>query len=268
MLENKQLIIGAASLIAAATGGGAIGYLVAKKQLTAQYEELASLEIAQAREFFAAQYKTDKYDQPSKVTENLDIPVETVAEAKSAMSSYQGQKVNIVTPETDISKPSVLGAVEEEVEEPEDAPTVVVNNVFVNGEPLDPEDFDMEVELEYRKNNVTYVVTEDEYTSNDEHYETTTLTYFESDRILIDDDEKPIDDVEQTVGVENLKRFGHGAGDVDIVFIANDARQMMYEVLRSYGSYREEVMGLEPEDHLKHSDDYHMRRRRREMFDE
>lgn len=259
-MENKHLIIGAVSLVAAASSGGAIGYLVAKKQLRTQYEDLASREIAEAREFFAAQYKTDEYSSPSKAAEKLNV--DEPSDAEIAMAEYQGQKVNVVSSKNSTAKVQVIMDDKEE----DEVEVVVENNIFVNGEPLDPDAFDIEAELEHRQSNVCYVLSLDEYSLNEENYETTTLTYFANSDTLIDEDEKPIDDVEETIGRSNLNRFGHGSGDVDIVFVANEARHMAYEILRSEGSYEEEVLGLTP-DHLEHSDD-RMRRRHHGWSDE
>lgn len=268
MNRNQLIVTSAVSLIASASAGGAIGYVIAQKKLKAQYEDLANAEIAEAREFLAAQYKTDeKYESPSKLTKDLkrevkDADDELDEATENLMATYGGQKVNVVTPKTDITKP----------QKPEEEEEVVVektNNIFVNGEPFDPDEntFDLEAEVELRKSMVCYVVSEDEYTSNDEHYDQTTMTYFVYGDTLIDEDEKVIDDVEQTVGRENLSRFGHGSGDPDVVFVVNEARHMAYEILRSEGSYDEEVLGLTP-DSLEHSfEDRRPRRRQRELFD-
>lgn len=261
---RKDTLIAFGSLFVAASAGGAIGYLVAKKQLKTQYEDLATFEIAQAREWFAAQYKTDpKYASPSTMVEDLGLETETETETEydETVSEYQGQKVNVVTPDTNLAKPEIVVEKPQVVEQ-----EIIQNNIFVNGQPLNPDEFDMDAELEYRKTNVCYVLSEDEYVTNDEDFEQTTLTYFVHDNVLIDEDEKIIDDVDETVGLVNLERFGHGTDDADTVFIANEARQMAYEVARSEQRYEEDYLGFTP-DRLEHSDDQRMRRRHKEWTD-
>ena len=70
-----------------------------------------------------------------------------------------------------------------------------------------------------------------------------------------------IDDINGTVGQDNMKRFGHGCDDPNVVFIRNEKLATDFEVLRHNGSYAEEVLGLvETDDHVEHSA---MSRRRR-----
>lgn len=65
-----------------------------------------------------------------------------------------------------------------------------------------------------------------------DNYEKVTLKYFPRTRILIDDDEDPIEDVANYVGWRNLNHFGDESGDADVVFIRNRRLMTDYEVVK------------------------------------
>lgn len=70
------------------------------------------------------------------------------------------------------------------------------------------------------------------------------LTYFEEDDILVDEDERPIDNWIEATGPLT---FGHGSGDPNIVFIRNRKLGAEYEITRFPYSYQEGVLGVSPE---------------------
>lgn len=88
------------------------------------------------------------------------------------------------------------------------------------------------------------------YDEEGEHYEKITLTYYMRDRVLLDDDEDPIDDVPRTVGWRNLSQFGGESGDPNVVFVRNRHMMTDFEVVKEddqtlplhvkYGMPREE----------------------------
>lgn len=104
------------------------------------------------------------------------------------------------------------------------------------------------------------------YDEEGEDYAKITLTYFPRHRMLLDDEEDPIDDVANYVGWGNLKRFGDESNDADVVFIRNHRLQTDFEVVRDeendlplhvkYGMPKEEfnvgraagVIKIRPED--------------------
>jgi len=97
-----------------------------------------------------------------------------------------------------------------------------------------------------------------------EHYEKITVKYYERDRIVLDDDDDPMD-VANTLGWRNLNQFGGVSEDPDVVFIRNRRMNTDFEVVREegelplhvkYGMGREEfnvnkaagIIRLRPED--------------------
>jgi hypothetical protein len=119
-------------------------------------------------------------------------------------------------------------------------------------------------ELANRDVNQPYIIHEDEWVGGDKAYNQTQYTYWAGDDVLTDTDNTPIAHPNQVVGRENL-RFGHGAGDPNIVFVRNDRLELDIEIDREPGSFEEEVLGkTRPiEDGLEHSDQKHPARKRK-----
>lgn len=67
-------------------------------------------------------------------------------------------------------------------------------------------------------------------------YEITTLYWYE-DEVLSDELGNPIEDIDETVGLENIKMFGDSS--IDYIYVRNDARMTDYEVLRDIGTFWE-----------------------------
>lgn len=78
-----------------------------------------------------------------------------------------------------------------------------------------------------------YTISPSEFGENG--YETVTLYYYESDDILADDDDNPIEDVDGLVGKESLSTFGEYEDDA--VFVRNDKTQIDYEILMCARSF-------------------------------
>ena len=69
-------------------------------------------------------------------------------------------------------------------------------------------------------------------------YETFSLTYYK-DKVLTDEYDEIIDDVDDIVGLESLTRFGEY--EEDSVFVRNDERKCDYEILYDPREYRDVV---------------------------
>lgn len=80
-----------------------------------------------------------------------------------------------------------------------------------------------------------FIISKGKYAWDEEEgddYSKITLTYFPRERLLIDDDEEPVEDVANTVGWRNLTRFGEESDDPDVVFIRNRRLETDFEVVR------------------------------------
>jgi hypothetical protein len=265
---NRENVIIVGISVFSTTVGVIAGSIITKRRLMKKLDEQLEQEIAETRVHLATIYKKDI--SPAEAVELL-VPVEdrpkpeTFIAAQAASRAYQGERVNVVTSSEDLIKPVEKEAPENFLET-NTKDGAISRNIFVDSVPLTDEDFDMEEERLARRNGVPYIVTREEYDENKEQYEQISLTYFAHDDVLLDEDEKSIDNIEQFVGKHNLQRFGHGSGDAKIVYIRNELKEMDYEVLRSDGSYAEEVLGLTSDDsHLEHSS---MSRRGRRYLEE
>ena len=80
-----------------------------------------------------------------------------------------------------------------------------------------------------------YVIPPEEFGEKaDDGYEAVTLTYH-SDGVLVDENDRPIDDVENTIGEDSLNHFGEY--EDDSVFVRDDWRKVDYEILRDIRPY-------------------------------
>jgi len=248
-VDPKWLMIG---LGIGLVSGGVLGYGIANKRLRVKYEQIAEEEIDEMREHFrrrliAKEEKPDLSTEASKIVERegYDGPATPVVEEE--------EDEGVPPEEEEVYEDPVLA--EETVEEVE---TTQVENVFDKDEPQDG-GWDYEAEIARRRPEFPYIIHVDERRVN-EGYTYTELTYFEGDGVLVDNDDKPIDDIDKVVGTANLEKFGHGSGDKDTIFVRNDALELEVEITREKGTYSEVVHGI------KHSAD--PPRRRRARFDD
>jgi len=248
-VDPKWLMIG---LGIGLVSGGVLGYGIANKRLRVKYEQIAEEEIDEMREHFrrrliAKEEKPDLSTEASKIVERegYDGPATPVVEEE--------EDGTVPPEEEEVYEDPVLA--EETVEEVE---TTQVENVFDKDEPQDG-GWDYEAEIARRRPEFPYIIHVDERRVN-EGYTYTELTYFEGDGVLVDNDDKPIDDIDKVVGTANLEKFGHGSGDKDTIFVRNDALELEVEITREKGTYSEVVHGI------KHSAD--PPRRRRARFDD
>lgn len=98
-------------------------------------------------------------------------------------------------------------------------------------------------ELEARDPSEPYVIHQDEFNEGEMGYATVVYTYYAIDDVLCDLDNKPLPHADVIVGQDNLK-WGHGADDIDVVFVRNDHLEIDMEICRIYKSFEEEVLGL------------------------
>jgi hypothetical protein len=96
--------------------------------------------------------------------------------------------------------------------------------------------------------------------NNDDEQEQTSLTYFAGDDVLVDERDQVMRDIDATVGLENLQKFGHGSNDPLVVYVRNPRLEVDYEISKSDGTFATEVHGFQ-DDELRHMQ--HRPRRRR-----
>lgn len=223
---NDNMIKGLAFLGGAAVGAG-VSYYVTRRVLEKKFEDELVAEMEKAKEHYEK--------RQAAVIINSDKPFDTPAEAAQALLDYQP------TPDP---RPRVEDVVKE-IKESQ-------RNVFEDQPEPDEydqgndsawaiPDFVLEDEIAKRTPLLPYVITDEEFAEGFPRHEQFSLTYYEGDKVLVDSDDDPVDDIEGSVGRENLLRFGHGSNDSRIVYVRNEKRHADYEVVQHDGTFAEVI---------------------------
>jgi hypothetical protein len=80
-----------------------------------------------------------------------------------------------------------------------------------------------------------FVISKAKYAWDEEEgdeYDKVTYTYYPSHRVVLDEDEEVVDEVDYVLGWRNLRRFGDESDDPDVVFIRNQKMLTDFEVVR------------------------------------
>lgn len=229
---GRQLVFFTAG---ATISGFVAGYFLSKKRFQLKYEKLAREEIELMREHYRKREATKDDPKPS-----LGDVVKAHGYASTEVPDSDSPLVA-----TDEVPTNIREAAEAEAE---------IQNVF------EEHVWDLEKEMTTRTHTSPYVIHKDEFDQGNfgdgEQHEQAQLTYFQEDDVLANAADQIVDKVDETIGLENLDRFGHGSGDPNVVFIRNHRLEVDFEVCRSLGSYASEVHGVpeeDPEDALRHS---------------
>lgn len=277
VVKSNPLVLAAVGVAGLAVGLGG-GYLAAKRVLSKHYEAIAEQEIAEAKEFYAGLHKVGL--DGTAITPQ-DVLVERHgSEAMEALRGYRGQGEEPAESEDletalDEQDEAQIRRLEEKARQAHEeyqanasAPVVEVTEEVTTLNVFTDPTFDLNEELKYRTEDKPYIITHDEYFAAERDYDTSTLTYFEDDDTVVDEQDKPLEDVDAIIGEDHLVRFGSGSKDRNIVYIRNDRLETDYEVVKAKGSYLEAVLGMGDDDtnSLRHSAD--MRRAFRSGADE
>lgn len=186
--------------------GFVVGSKVLEKRLEASFDERLAEETKDMRE--AYQNLKQPYASPEEAVRDLILP--KVAEGIQQNGKTQYHKVPIAQVEV--------------VEDEHGVKAVpVVQNVFETAGPR--------------------LITQDEFMANEPDHQQATLTYYEGSDQLCGEADEPIDNEEIVVGLQYKTRFGWNSSDDNTVHIRNDALHMDFEVVKSEGSYEQEVLG-------------------------
>jgi hypothetical protein len=123
-------------------------------------------------------------------------------------------------------------------------------NIVINVFPDENDDWDYDEEVKHRTPDHPYIIHRDEYFSNEMDYRQSTLTFYEGDEILCDEQDTPVYNPEKVVG--NII-FGHGSQDISICYVRNESLEAEYEILVDHGYYQQEVLGAEVGKDIRHS---------------
>lgn len=198
-------------LAAGLTIGGVIGWLTTKKH----YETLANAEVDEMRDYYR-ESMTDISRDPEK-TVKVEISHSKGNYKPDLMDFYKNRIVENQRTETEEEEAELEQEEQEElIGEPEEdlRPFIIAPEEFIK---LNSSDF-----------------------GNDK----ATVTYFEEDGKLMDEDEELLD-LGVIGGTSLLGNFGEY--DDDVMYVRNNGRGIDYEVLLNHSSYKE-YMGLPDEE--------------------
>lgn len=179
--------------------GGAIGSLITWKFLKTKYEMIAQEEIDSVKETYSKR-SIQKYEAPQNSNEDEETPKETErVKEKPDIMEYAARLSSQGYTTYSGTKDAVT-----KLKRAADGPRVV-----------SPDEF-----------------------GDDEEYSKITLYYY-ADGILCDDEDQPVDNIDDIVGEDFADHFGEY--EDDSVFICNDSRRCYYEILKSLKTYREVI---------------------------
>jgi hypothetical protein len=209
--KSVGLILGGA-LVGVAVGFY-FGHKWNREKIKAEAYKQSEAEINEMREFY--QQKTLVIPQKPSV--------EDVIEEKGYSPATEERSLKPPVPITIFSPPNLRESVEIKDED-----EIV---------------WDYPKELSARTVDEPYVIHLEEFQGNESGYSQVTYTYYNKDDVLVGEDERPLPHADLVVGQDNLK-WGHGSGNIDVVFVRNDKLQLEMEIDRVPTSYEEEVLGL------------------------
>lgn len=213
---------------------GTVGYILAKKRIQAKYEAVLEEERIEMKAYYERHYKKGDFETPASAAERFGAKV-----AENAMRDYRGQGAKTAEAEK-----TEVEIVEQEIVADETA----VKNIFTENESTVEWDQEQEESKRAANPDEPFIITEDEFGTNEDDYDQITLTYYAEDDVLVDEHEKPIEEIDKIVGEGNLLRFGHGSRDNNIVYIRNNHLSYDFEVIKREASYAKEVLGFQHTD--------------------
>lgn len=183
--------------------GAAAGSLVTWKFVEKKYKQIAQEEIDSVKETYAKMRKDD-----------LEAKQADLEAAKAKLHPAEPEKVE--TPEIQ----------PEEVKKYEDV--IVKHNYTSYSNNINEKGGDVMTDR-------PYIISPDEFGDYPD-YETISLTYY-NDKVLTDEYNEIVDDIDDLIGDDSLNHFGEY--EDDSVFVRNDALKVDYEILLDPANYRD-----------------------------
>lgn len=212
--------------VAGATGV-AVGYKIAERNLTVQFEERLLRETDAMRVYY--QQTTKKFATPQEAAADLIPPGAVLKETKVVDSDTAALNI--------LEKTAYHKIVQKEYDKPEQETEPPDEDLF----PPNRDDLIESNIFEDPK-----IIPQGDFMENETGYSQATLTYYEVDRTLTDERDQVIENKDDTVGPGGIfSMFGMDSSDPNTVHVRNPRLQMEFEIVRHRGSYAKEILGLD-----------------------
>lgn len=278
MTSNDAVFVASVSLLAC-TAGAVSAYILTKRHLTAQYEDLIEEEVKKAHDFYSNRLPTlpdipveqetvvEEFVEEITTSEAPDALQEDRVNYNKIVSVYgsenlpRGKKLSprdgesMEDFETRIAQESrdavrdILSRTEpdlvEEYEPTEEEDALLHKNIFDDHGASDENDLDRSS----RSSDKPYIISNEEFEDAELEYNQNTLTYYQGDAVLTDEHDQPVP-INTVIHESNLQ-FGNASGDKNVVYIRNDKLEVDFEVVQDLGYYTEEVLGVPPREERK-----------------
>lgn len=249
---NVRYLVGGAIIGSAI--GFAVGYKIRRKAIENHYYEVAGSEIEEMRVVFE-NLKKKHEDELSQSRENeARMRVRLHEEMTGPKPELDGMMETLGYKVKDPATKDATYVDPEDVEVIRPAKKIPLSEVEIRSEDVRnvfdrPKmgEWDYAVEVKSRSPEMPYIIHEDEHEAGEKGYDQVSLTLYEDDDVLADEDDTIVE--HNIVGMHNLTRFGHGSKNPNLLYVRNDELETDYEIAKSAGSYAQEVHGF------KHADD-------------
>lgn len=256
--------------VAGAAAGSAVTYFIVNKKAEAKWQAISETEIDEVKKRYGAIRKVDyvspEVDEDEEAMNAGERLVAQVIRDQNKLltelgySEEQIEDFRAGVPDADLTEVIQEEEFQRRLEEgrDEDIPSEEesretlerVNNIFdagvsdeEAGNPIATDNEHYHAIEEDRRAGLPYIISVDEFMENDD-FEKISITYYEGDDVLADERDMPIDDVDQTVGNDNLNRFGWESKDKNVVYVRNDRMQAFFEIAKDTRAYTEVVAGI------------------------
>lgn len=217
--DQIQLIGASAVVVVGVVVAGTVGTILTFKEADEKYRLIADEEIKSVKDHYKVIRKEGPLSTPQTAEVEVSVNIEEIDLTKEDEEEAERQRN--------------LAEIEEyERQTAPYASPAVEKNIF-----------DDSPSTLRRNPDVPYLVTFEEFDTEEEDFDKITLQWFREDEVLCDENEAPVDDVDGTVGEANLQEFKSG---VDSIYVRNIKRAADFEIVIQNGSYAEIVAGISP----------------------
>lgn len=238
------------AVLSAAAGMG-LGYMLGKRVSSQEFDEAVAEACEENRQYFLRQAKKTEEHYEEKLQEFSLV----AADATNALTRYRGEE-ELVEAATEVAQ--IQYSDYDETEDEGFAPNVASVPVpeldpIPVALPNDPENSPHPNPVHkpkhrepYVDKSKPYVIPVEEFVANENEWPQSTLTYYEGDDVLVDEEDQNIlDDASRLLLVgTHLSDFGVQSNDPRAVYLRNEKMHLELEVLKDQSKYADKVAGL------------------------